>query len=113
MRNMMKKLILVAMILALLGCFATAASAADYSDPDQALGYVDDYASNVGTDPDFESNIKAAIETLRASISSYATIWSLLPPVIAIALALITKEVYSSLFIGILSGALLYSNFNP
>lgn len=113
MRNMMKKLILVAMILALLGCFATAASAADYSDPDQALGYVDDYAGNVGTDPDFESNIKAAIETLRASISSYATIWSLLPPVIAIALALITKEVYSSLFIGILSGALLYSNFNP
>ena len=57
MRNMMKKLILVAMILALLGCFATAASAADYNDPDQALGYVDDYASNVGADPDFESYI--------------------------------------------------------
>ena len=112
MRNMIKKLLLVAMILALLGCFATAASATDFSDPDQALGYVDDYAGNVGTDPDFESNIKAAIETLRQSISSYATIWSLLPPVIAIALALITKEVYSSLFIGILSGALLYSNFN-
>ena len=43
----------------------------------------------------------------------YATIWSLAPPVIAIALALITKEVYSSLFIGILFGALLYANFNP
>ena len=42
----------------------------------------------------------------------YGTFWSLLPPLIAIALALITKEVYSSLFIGILSGALLYSNFN-
>ncbi|MGM9607448.1 MAG: Na+/H+ antiporter NhaC family protein [Oscillospiraceae bacterium] len=42
----------------------------------------------------------------------YATIWSLLPPVIAIALALITKEVYSSLFIGILAGGLLYSGFN-
>ncbi len=40
------------------------------------------------------------------------TIWSLLPPVIAIALALITKEVYSSLFIGILAGGLLYSGFN-
>ena len=39
----------------------------------------------------------------------YATIWALLPPVIAIALALITKEVYSSLFIGILVGALLYA----
>ncbi len=36
---------------------------------------------------------------------------ALLPPVIAIALALITKEVYSSLFIGILVGGLLYSNF--
>lgn len=39
----------------------------------------------------------------------YATIWALLPPVIAIALALITKEVYSSLFIGILVGGLLYA----
>ncbi len=42
----------------------------------------------------------------------YATIWSLLPPVIAIVLALITKEVYSSLFIGILVGGLLYSGFS-
>ena len=42
-----------------------------------------------------------------------ATIWTLLPPIIAIALALITKEVYSSLLIGILSGALLYTSFSP
>lgn len=41
----------------------------------------------------------------------FNTAWSLLPPVIAIALALITKEVYSSLFIGIVAGGLLYSNF--
>ena len=41
------------------------------------------------------------------------TFWSLVPPIIAIALALITKEVYMSLFIGILSGALLYANFSP
>ena len=41
----------------------------------------------------------------------YNTVWGLLPPVIAIALALITKEVYSSLFIGILTGGLLYSGF--
>ncbi len=40
------------------------------------------------------------------------TPWSLLPPVIAIVLALITKEVYSSLFIGILAGGLMYSNFS-
>lgn len=41
------------------------------------------------------------------------TVWSLLPPIIAIVLALITKEVYLSLFIGIVSGALLYTNFSP
>ena len=44
--------------------------------------------------------------------SFYNTFWALLPPIIAIALALITKEVYSSLFIGILMGGLLYSNFS-
>ena len=42
----------------------------------------------------------------------YCTFWSLVPPIIAIALALITKEVYSSLFLGIITGALLYSNFS-
>ena len=43
----------------------------------------------------------------------YGTIWSLLPPVVAIVLALITKEVYSSLFIGILVGYVLQANFDP
>ena len=43
---------------------------------------------------------------------AYATGLGLLPPVIAIVLALITKEVYSSLFIGVISGALIYSGFN-
>ena len=40
------------------------------------------------------------------------TVWALFPPVFAIVLALITKEVYSSLFLGVLSGALIYSRFN-
>ena len=42
----------------------------------------------------------------------YSTMLSLLPPVIAIVLALITKEVYTSLLVGIASGALLYANGN-
>ena len=42
----------------------------------------------------------------------YATFWSLIPPLVAIVLALITKEVYSSLFIGIVIGALFYSGFS-
>ena len=41
------------------------------------------------------------------------TFWSLLPPIVAIGLALISKEVYSSLFLGCLVGALLVANFNP
>lgn len=43
----------------------------------------------------------------------YSTVMALLPPIIAIVLALITKEAYSSLFIGIVAGALLHANFNP
>ena len=42
----------------------------------------------------------------------YSTIWALLPPVVAIGLALATKEVYSSLFVGILIGGILYSGFS-
>lgn len=54
--------------------------------------------------------IVAANMTTAESVQS--SFWALVPPIIAIALALITKEVYSSLFIGILVGALLYSGFN-
>lgn len=42
----------------------------------------------------------------------YGNFWSLVPPIVAIVLALITKEVYSSLFIGILVGGLFFANFN-
>jgi len=45
--------------------------------------------------------------------SPIGTLWSLFPPVIAIALALITKEAYSSLFVGIFMGGLLFTGFNP
>ena len=43
----------------------------------------------------------------------FGTGWSLLPPAVAIALALISKEVYSSLFLGVLTGSLLVANFRP
>ncbi len=55
----------------------------------------------------------AAGEDEAAHVSlMYGTAWSLLPPILAIVLALITKEVYSSLIIGIILGALFYANFN-
>lgn len=50
-------------------------------------------------------------ETVHVS-NMYATFWSLVPPLVAIILALITKEVYSSLFVGIVVGGLFYSNFS-
>lgn len=56
--------------------------------------------------------ILAAAEEEAGTPAVYATFWSLIPPVVAIVLALITKEVYSSLFLGILVGALLYSGGN-
>ena len=53
----------------------------------------------------------AAEEAEEYVPSMYASFWALVPPIVAIALALITKEVYSSLFIGILVGSLFYSGF--
>ncbi len=60
-------------------------------------------------------NICSACEgtgTVGASPKMYAKFWALVPPIIAIGLALVTKEVYSSLFIGIVAGALIGSNFS-
>ena len=115
MRRTARTLVLLMLVAALLGCLALSASATDYSDYDTALDYLstDNYKVNVNSDPDFQQNIQNSLATVRESISCYATFWSLLPPLIAIVLALLTKEVYSSLFIGILSGALIYSNMNP
>ncbi len=55
----------------------------------------------------FAADAETAVES-----NMYGTFWSLVPPLIAIVLALITKEVYSSLFVGILAGGLFYSNFS-
>ncbi len=56
----------------------------------------------------------AVICALTGSVTEpIGTLWSLFPPVVAICLALLTKEVYSSLFIGILVGGLLATGFNP
>ena len=104
------RILVLLMIVATLFCgLSVTVGAAEYESADDALGYLEDYSDNLGSDPDFEANIDAAIDAVRQEVSMYATILALLPPLIAIVLALITKEVYSSLFIGILSGALLYA----
>ncbi len=87
-----------------------------YTEEDMAaaLDYVDNYDSKLMEDGEaFDSNLEVAVNTIRSDVKVYATFVSLLPPIIAIVLALITKEVYMSLFIGILSGSLIYTMFNP
>ena len=53
----------------------------------------------------------AFAEGEEAGSNLYGTFWSLLPPIIAIGLALITKEVYTSLFVGIVVGCVLQNIF--
>lgn len=113
MRRILRNLLLLTLAAALLGCLFLGANASSFESSEDALGYLDSYSDNVASDPDFGEKVDSAISTVREDVGSYATFLALLPPIIAIALALITKEVYSSLFIGILSGALLYANFSP
>ncbi len=94
------KIILAVAIVAIIGILAyvgfSGASLATVTCPDCSVAVTEE----------------AACETCGGEGTVRASLWALLPPVIAIGLALITKEVYSSLFIGILSGALLSSNFS-
>ena len=84
----------------------------DLTDGESASAYVDSYADNLTNDPGFKAHIETALAKVRESIGSYATFAALLAPVIAIVLALITKEVYSSLIIGIVVGGFIYAGGN-
>ncbi len=84
----------------------------DLSDSESAHDYVNSYADNLSADENFETNVTTAIDKVREETPAYATWLSLLAPVVAIALALITKEVYSSLVIGIIVGGLIYAGGN-
>ncbi|MCQ2405121.1 MAG: Na+/H+ antiporter NhaC family protein [Clostridia bacterium] len=128
-RGLLTVLLVVALALSCMTVFATAESedtllaavavdaveeepAIDLTDYDAAQEYVDGYADNLMEDENFEANVETALATIRTEHKSFATAWALLPPLVAIVLALITKEVYSSLFIGILTGGVIYANFN-
>ncbi len=84
----------------------------DLSKDEDALAYTQVYDKAIEVDPAFHEHMDIALAKVNETVPAYATIWALLPPVIAIVLALITKEVYSSLFIGILAGGVIYANFN-
>ena len=111
MRSLTKMLTLLLTLAVLVGAMTLTASAVEMTEED-AFAYLDSYADNVGVDENFDENVNAALTVARESVSSYGTLLALLPPVIAIALALLTKEVYSSLFVGILAGSMIYTNWN-
>ena len=87
-------------------------TAYDLNDGDSAQAYLDEYNKRLMDDEAVKEHVPIALETVKKSVPLYASVWALLPPLVAIVLALITKEVYSSLFIGIVTGGLLYANFN-
>ena len=100
-------------IVVLLSAFgADAAKTYDFSDFDSAKAYVSDYADNVQSDQSFKEHEAAALETIRVREPFFGTWWAVLPPILAILLTLFTKEVYSSLFAGIVAGGLLVSGFS-
>jgi len=106
-------LVLIAVLCAAVGLlYANAETPAAADTSFDAWTYLDEYDENVEDDPAFAENLTAALQTARSEVKVYGTWFSLLPPIIAIVLALLKKEVYSSLFVGILSGALLYSGFS-
>ncbi len=89
-----------------------AACEIDHIEP--AEGDECDICGNIGyiADP-VECESCAGTGEVAADSNYYATFMALVPALIAIILALVTKEVYSSLFIGIIAGAFLYNNYNP
>ena len=118
MKNLRRRVVpLLALLVLLCGVMTVNAFAAD--DPTEEIGTkmiecpdcgaVGVVLTNEGTAAACESC--GGTGYVESSSRFFNTFWSLLPPIIAIALALITKEVYSSLFIGIVVGGLLYSNF--
>ena len=118
MRNLRRRLLpLLAVVLLLCGAMTVTAFAAE--DPTEETGTKMIECTDCGaagivlTDEGTVADCETCGGTgyVESPSRFFNTFWSLLPPIIAIALALITKEVYSSLFIGILVGGLLYSNF--
>ncbi len=84
----------------------------DLSDYDSAHEYADNYADNLTGDENFETHIDMALAKIRENIGTYAKPLAVVPALVAIVLALITKEVYSSLIIGIFTGAVIYAGGN-
>lgn len=109
-RRILAILTLVIMVVSMLTVFAFAADAEDEA---PASTIVCSTCEGTGLVNGEECGECEGTGELTSGSRMAFTFWALVPPIVAIALALITKEVYSSLFIGILLGGLFYTNFKP
>lgn len=82
----------------------------EYTTVDEAKKYLDEQQTVMNDASEEIAEAQTFIDD--ATNPMYATFWALVPPIVAIALALLTKEVYVSLFIGIVFGGLFYANFS-
>ena len=107
-RKLLAVLLLVVMAVSLLSVCAFAADGED-----AAKSITCTTCNGTGVSQGAECDVCEGTGVITSTSRMAFSFWALVPPIVAIILALITKEVYSSLFVGILLGALFYSNFNP
>mgnify|MGYP002571528576 CR=1 FL=1 len=107
-RKLLAVLLLVVMAVSLLSVCAFAADGEDV-----AKSITCTTCSGTGVSQGAECDVCEGTGVITSTSRMAFSFWALVPPIVAIILALITKEVYSSLFVGILLGALFYSNFDP
>lgn len=107
-RKLLAVLLLVVMAVSLLSVCAFAADGED-----AAKSITCTTCSGTGVSQGAECDVCEGTGVITSTSRMAFSFWALVPPIVAIILALITKEVYSSLFVGILLGALFYSNFDP
>ena len=108
-RKILAVLLLVVMAVSLLSVCALAAD----DGGDVAKSITCTTCNGTGISQGEECGVCEGTGVITSTSRMAFSFWALVPPIVAIILALITKEVYSSLFVGILLGALFYSNFNP
>ena len=107
-RKLLAVLLLVVMAVSLLSVCAFAADGEE-----AAKSITCTTCSGTGVSQGAECDVCEGTGVITSTSRMAFSFWALVPPIVAIILALITKEVYSSLFVGILLGALFYSNFDP
>ena len=108
-RKILAVLLLVVLAVSLLSVCALAADDGD----DVAKSITCTTCNGTGISQGEECGVCEGTGVITSTSRMAFSFWALVPPIVAIILALITKEVYSSLFVGILLGALFYSNFSP